>query len=388
MNFLCAFRKHPTKTPLMKPRNFCMPRVLCKHTNYYIPNLSHISKIPYIHCMNLVYYKSDPENRYQYNGKAAAAHDTRILFSDIDGDGQIDVSANSPEVLQTLSYYPFGMTIEGMNQSDKSDPKLRYLYNGKEAEPNSRMYDYGARWYMPDIGRWGVVDPRAEVAFQMTPYHYCSNNPINRIDPDGLTDYEINRDGKITKVEGTETDDGVDRLIRGQARYKNGELRGREGKKFISIDKQVFDDLESGELAQSFNMPSGDEAEKLFDFIVGYVGVEFGKADLVYGSGEEVSFFLTSYSAYEIAPMTEVLEGKKEQDPGLKLKSLIHNHPDTGDENMVSSYGPSGVPGGQRGDIPQAARLNRVYRGQASMPKYFIWRFGRRTEYNENGPIR
>ncbi|MEN2436797.1 RHS repeat-associated core domain-containing protein, partial [Weeksellaceae bacterium A-14] len=42
--------------------------------------------------------------------------------------------------------------------------------------------------YMPDIGRWGVVDPLAEKRPNMSPYVFCSNNPINRIDPDGRFD--------------------------------------------------------------------------------------------------------------------------------------------------------------------------------------------------------
>ncbi len=94
---------------------------------------------------------------------------------------------NDGETLQRSDYYPFGLSIN----RDGALPKVqnwvnRYLYNEKELQVGSGYLDYGARMYMPEVGRWGVVDPMTEKNNDQAGYTYAINNPILYTDPFGL----------------------------------------------------------------------------------------------------------------------------------------------------------------------------------------------------------
>ena len=93
----------------------------------------------------------------------------------------VSYSGSTPTVEQVIEYYPFGSMF-----SENNLAKNKYLYNGKELQNEFfENYDYGARFYDPELGRWHVVDPMAEKYVNISPYAYVGGNPINLIDPDG-----------------------------------------------------------------------------------------------------------------------------------------------------------------------------------------------------------
>jgi uncharacterized protein RhaS with RHS repeats len=48
------------------------------------------------------------------------------------------------------------------------------------------LYDYGARWYDPAVGRFIGVDPIADQFAHLSVYNYASNDPVKNIDLHGL----------------------------------------------------------------------------------------------------------------------------------------------------------------------------------------------------------
>lgn len=99
--------------------------------------------------------------------------------------------AHDHKIVQRTQYYPFGLPW-----SEYKNPEAQpYKYNGKEfiEMHGYNAYDYGARYYDATIGRWETIDPLAEKSYSVSPYIYCANNPINRIDPDGMREWPVNK---------------------------------------------------------------------------------------------------------------------------------------------------------------------------------------------------
>jgi RHS repeat-associated protein len=71
-------------------------------------------------------------------------------------------------------------------------PDNKYLYNGKELQSDFELgwYDYGARFYDPQIGRYHTIDPHGENYYDWTSFNYVANNPMNLVDPDGRDWYQ------------------------------------------------------------------------------------------------------------------------------------------------------------------------------------------------------
>lgn len=233
------------------------------------------------------------------------------------------------------------------------------------------------------------MDPLATNRSWLTPYNYAQNSPLNRIDPSGMTDYELKKNGRIVERKETHTDEGPDRLIRGKARYKKGTLKNnpanvKEVKKGTFENLSVVRDEEGEAQAQSFTITSDHQAEDLYGFIADYINKEMAKYQIRSDKKGDYTTFLTSFDDKKVRFGSQYLDGVAGR--GDQLIDVTHNHPNVPGE----APGSSSPSTNKDEDTDQARFVKEMFKNnQQVAPTFHIYRpYNNYTPYDENGIIK
>jgi RHS repeat-associated protein len=84
-------------------------------------------------------------------------------------------------VVESYDFEPWGLLMPWRTLGSGT----KEGFTGKEQDAETGLDYFGARYYLPALGRWTAVDPLAEKHPEWSPYNYVLNNPLVLIDPDG-----------------------------------------------------------------------------------------------------------------------------------------------------------------------------------------------------------
>jgi RHS repeat-associated protein len=94
-------------------------------------------------------------------------------------------------IMGAYDYSPFGRLIRSYSYGEVE----KYLTTQHERDKETSLDYRNARFYDSDNGRFLSVDPMAHKREWFSPYNYCQNNPIIRVDPTGALDSPIYDEG-------------------------------------------------------------------------------------------------------------------------------------------------------------------------------------------------
>jgi len=177
------------------------------------------------------------------------------------------------------------------------------------------------------------IDPHTENYPWNSPYAYCSANPINRKDPNGMDDYGVDREGYTFVIK--ETEDKYDRLVAGvrnkmgkDGNYKGVRLdeEGNYKNNTLEIHKNVMKSKYQNEYGDRYTFFDKQDATDYFEFMANNTDVEWAQYGLESMSGTQYNYVTTSHEIYSEVMSSKELQ-KQIYNKDCILNYHIHSHP-------------------------------------------------------------
>ncbi|MBO7635217.1 MAG: hypothetical protein J6S89_01420 [Paludibacteraceae bacterium] len=192
-------------------------------------------------------------------------------------------------IVQSFAYMPYGELLV-----EESSVDLDYRFSAKETDRETGLSYFGARYYDPSVAVWMGTDPVFHASSNA--YAYCLGNPINLVDPNGMDEYGVSRNGEVALI--NKTNDKKDLLISGVSIDKNGQVeRNKDGSvkglvydkngnlknKTIEVSKGVFTKRSTSgkiySIGHRYQFKNEEEAKNVFEFMAAHTDVEWGFFD-------------------------------------------------------------------------------------------------------------